>query len=524
MTGICSLFTDEDRELNNYPFSKTTFFTKDSLKVESTMSFDELPEEIRIKIWKRFDFETVQKTFTLVSQKWLSTIRNSGELSGQLTLDLKEMIIDEVCNDRLAGLAYEDMPSTKLTRSIGSSWNQLRSLRMNMKLNVSLFTSSSLHKVIFGKNWDKNLIELNNYPWIFISEIWYDPYEKSSRVDRIVREPNLYERAMMLCDSGSPQNISKRSEDTHREKETGQCFFPEIAIQVKIVFFEPELKDYTVDQSLEEVVSKMENLESLYIDIKGNFSGRLDFCVPALQGLKSCSKLKELVVNIDKAYTSERFSFLEALNGTYFPNFTSLKIQGKGIGVLFISDLRKIPQFKNLEELSFKFKNDLGCFRENDNDYEVYFTNPMMKLTHLKIELFDGFTEPEFLINLHKAFPNLGSFTYISNGYFQDGWTIGTLLNVLDSLSKVNTLHISKVCHELEESKEDESPFEVFEAALEIINKKFPKNSTDFKIKTQVTEGEPQLEIIKKKGHAAKLTRKRDYYVRRAKRQKVCDH
>jgi hypothetical protein len=284
-----------------------------------------------------------------------------------------------------------------------------------------------------------------------------------------------------------------------------------------------------VDQTLEEVVTKMENLESLCIDIKGNFSGRLDFCVPALQGLKSCSKLKELVVNIDKAYTSEgQFSFLEALNGTYFPNFTSLKIQGKGIGVLFISDLQKIPQFKNLEELSFKFKNDLGCFRENDNDYEIYFTNPMMKLTHFKIEwpveLFDGFTEPEFLINLHKAFPNLESFSLISNGYFQDGWTIGTLLSVLDSLSKLNTLHISKVCYELEKSKEDESPLEVFEAALEIINKKFPKNSTDFKIKTQVTEGEPQLEIIKKKGHAAKLSKKRDYYVRRAKRQKVCDH
>ena len=488
------------------------------------MSFDELPEEIRIKIWKRFDFETVQKTFTLVSHKWLGTIRNSGELSGHLTLDLKEMIIDEVCNDKLADVAYEDMPSTKLERSIGSSWNQLQSLRCPNKLDINLFTSPSLHKVIFGKKWDINLVELNNYPWIFMSEIWYDPQEKSPRVDRILKEPNLYEKAMMLLHSGSPQNISKRSEDIHREKENGQCFFPEIAIQVKIVLFEPVLKDYTVDQSLEEVMNKMENLESLYIDIKGNFSGRVDYCVPALQGLKSCPKLKELVVNIDEEYTPQQFSILETLNETYYPNFTSLKIQGKGNGVIVMSDLHKIPLFKNLEELSFKFKTELGCLWWSKNEYEVYFNNPMMKLTRLKIELFDGFTEPEFLINLHKAFPNLESFTFISNGYFQDDWTIGTLLNVLDSLSKVNTLHISKVCYELEESKEDESPFEVFEAALEIINKKFPKNSTDFKIRTQVTEGEPQLEIIKKKGHVAKLTRKRDYYVRRAKRQKVCDH
>merc|ERR1719483_1361208 len=113
----------------------------------------------------------------------------------------------------------------------------------------------------------------------------------------------------MIGSSGSPQNISKRSENIYREKENGQCFFPEIAIQVKIVLFEPALKDYTVDQSLEEVVNKMENLESLYIDIKGNFSGRVDFCVPALQGLKSCPKLKELVVNIDEGYTSKQFNF-----------------------------------------------------------------------------------------------------------------------------------------------------------------------------------------------------------------------
>jgi len=305
-----------------------------------------------------------------------------------------------------------------------------------------------------------------------------------------------------------------------------KAFFPEIAIQVKIVLFEPVLKDYTVDQSLEEIVNKMENLESFYIDIKSNFSGRTDFCVPALQGLKSCPKLKELVLNIDEEYTSQQFSILETLNETYFPNFTSLKIQGKGYGVIMMSDLQKIPQFQNLEELSFKFKTDMGCVQLNENDYEVYFTNPLLKLTHFKIDLFDGFTEPEFLINLHKAFPNLESFTFISDGHFEDGliqagWTIGDLLSVLDSLGRINSLHISKVCYELEESKEDESPLDVFEAALEIINNKFPKNSTDFKIKTQVTEGEPQLEIIKKKGHAAKLTINRDYYFRRAKRRKV---
>ena len=43
-------------------------------------------------------------------------------------------------------------------------------------------------KVIFGKRWDVQLVELNNLPWIFMEKIWYDPHEKSPRVDRILSE------------------------------------------------------------------------------------------------------------------------------------------------------------------------------------------------------------------------------------------------------------------------------------------------------------------------------------------------
>ena len=287
-------------------------------------------------------------------------------------------------------------------------------------------------------------------------------------------------------------------------------------------------KDYTIDQSLEEVVKKMENLESLYIDVRENFSGRFDYCIPALRGLKSCPKLKELVVNIDQEIQnySQLFSFLEALNETYFPRFTTLKIQGQGHDFIEMSDLNWIVQFKNLEELSCKFEKDVDCLGDFDS-YEMFYANPLMKLKHLKIKLFQGFVygfggPPEILINLHKAFPNLESFTYIGNGEFLDhGWTVDTLISVLESLGKVNTLHISKVCYQLEESEEDENPEVVFEAALEIINKKFPKNTTDLKIKTQVMEGEPQLLISKGKGQAAKLIRNRDYYYRRAKKQKI---
>ena len=461
---------------------------------EGPIVFDELPEEIRIKIWKRLDFETVQKTCTLVSHEWLATIRNSGELSGQLALNLEKMVIAEQCNPfgRYDDVRHDDLPSTRLTMGIIFGWKQLQTLRTPRLIPYYLNAISSLKKVIFGKRLDKNLVELKNLSWIYLSKIYYDPHEKSSRVERILRRPNMFEVACARMGfGGTPRNISKSSEQRIR-KEDGQSFFPEIAIQLTILLFEPVEKDYTIDQSLEEIVKKMENLESLYIDVRENFSGRFDYCIPALRGLKSCPKLKELVVNIDREIQnySQLFSFLEALNETYFTRFTSLKIQGQGHDFIDMSDLNWIVQFKNLEELSCEFEKEVDCLGDFDS-YEMFYANPMMKLKHLKIKLFEGFVygfggPPEILINLHKAFPNLESFTYIGNGEFLDhGWTIDTLISVLESLGKVNTLHISKVCYQLEESEEDENPEVVFDAALEIINKKFPKNSTDLKIKTQ---------------------------------------
>ena len=60
------------------------------------MSFDELPEEVCINMWSYLDFETVQKTCTLVCRRWFATIRNSGKLSGTLALDLEPMFSAEI--------------------------------------------------------------------------------------------------------------------------------------------------------------------------------------------------------------------------------------------------------------------------------------------------------------------------------------------------------------------------------------------------------------------------------------------
>ena len=78
-------------------------------------------------------------------------------------------------------------------------------------------------------------------------------------------------------------------------------------------------------------------------------------------------------------------------------------------------------------------------------------------------------------------------------------WSVGNLLDILESLGKVKTLSISKAYQELKSPTKDECVSEIFQAALEIIDKKFPKNSTELKIKVNATEDEPEFVITKEK-------------------------
>ena len=147
-------------------------------------------------------------------------------------------------------------------------------------------------------------------------------------------------------------------------------------------------------------------------------AGFRDIYIPALRGLKSCTKLKELVVGIDGQFFSHLYivdEFMKDFYQSYDFHFTRLKIQGEEQGWIYMNDLHWIPRFKNLEELSFSFNEKLGSAGILDG---IFDDNPMERLKHLKIELMNGFG-PEFFMNLHKAFPNLESFTYIGYGYYQ---------------------------------------------------------------------------------------------------------
>ena len=91
---------------------------------------------------------------------------------------------------------------TRLTMGIIFGWKQLQTLRTPRLIPYYLNAISSLKKVIFGKRWDENLVELKNLSWIYLSKIYYDPHEKSSRVERILRGPNMFERAHAIMGFG----------------------------------------------------------------------------------------------------------------------------------------------------------------------------------------------------------------------------------------------------------------------------------------------------------------------------------
>ena len=55
-----------------------------------------MPTEVWIHIWSFLDFKTLQKICTLVSKRWLTDIRNSTRLSGELILRLYNQDVNDI--------------------------------------------------------------------------------------------------------------------------------------------------------------------------------------------------------------------------------------------------------------------------------------------------------------------------------------------------------------------------------------------------------------------------------------------
>ena len=117
------------------------------------------------------------------------------------------------------------------------------------------------------------------------------------------------------------------------------------------------------------------------------------------------------------------------------------------------------------------------------------------------------FRDHKFLMDLHKLFPALEKLEYDGDGddfpeYF---WDVEILPDVLESLGKVKKLSISRVViifHDPVENghikdAEEETSLEVFNKAFDIIDKKFPRESTEI----ELVDKENWFWIKKEKGN-----------------------
>jgi len=130
-----------------------------SLKKGTEPSEIILPEEIWIHILSFLDFETLQKTCTLVSKTWFDEIRNSSTLSGEMTLK-----------------TTWPWWKVKDINQILSQWTKLRVLRMTnerdiTQCGINLEVHTLLRKIIIPK--EMPLEELG--VWGQVKKIWFDP-------------------------------------------------------------------------------------------------------------------------------------------------------------------------------------------------------------------------------------------------------------------------------------------------------------------------------------------------------------
>ena len=93
-----------------------------------------------------------------------------------------------------------------------------------------------------------------------MEKIWYDPHEKSPRVDRILSQMSnlqtfeLTQRVKAILQD--KKKISPIPDIWRLRKQKNQSFFPEIGIQLKIELFEPEDSNFEVNIPRKRVSSK----------------------------------------------------------------------------------------------------------------------------------------------------------------------------------------------------------------------------------------------------------------------------
>ena len=244
----------------------------------------------------------------------------------------------------------------------------------------------------------------------------------------------------------------------------------------------------------------------------------LDFTLPLLNGLQSCSNLKYLRFNFNRNFdnmgrNNEVQTCLTPL-GTFMENIatncqkiSTLELDAdtpfmKYEGGIHLKWITWIPKFQNLETMIVKAFMMTVCQLDDEYDeetdpedefsaqskihYDAFFQSPLVYLKNLIMTDVTLFLHEDFLSRILEAFPSLENYALINVGNPYVIGFIGTknLVAVLESLCRIKRVLISNLVLVLGQSDDLDSAQTkvIFENALKIINKKFDKGCGNFKI------------------------------------------
>ena len=141
------------------------------------------PREVWIKIWSHLDFETLQKTCTLVSKTWFEEIRNSANLSGEMTLKISWRSDMEDMNKILShwkklkmlcvGSSYKKIGSVfKRFEASGQAIQETHTACTEFGFGIDLTSHNLLRKIIISK-----FVNLTDFVgnWAITTHVWFDP-------------------------------------------------------------------------------------------------------------------------------------------------------------------------------------------------------------------------------------------------------------------------------------------------------------------------------------------------------------
>ena len=432
-----------------------------------------LPKKVWIQVWSFLDFKKLHKICKSVCKTWFLDIRESGRLSDRLKIRNCEVQDNEL-------------------KKILSNWKKLKILELSKETKLDLSaTHKFLNKVIIPldpKEFVKSVNTSLNTTTIFeqtVNKIWFDPHNKSGPLSCPYSIIDIKLRIeVRLYNGNNVQNLSSQ----------------------KLAVF-------------------AENLESLQIILMTEEDG-IDERVyaPLFQSLASCPKLEKLKLEVTY---NPNFSILGVLIAAYLPQLKSIDISDAFHGLdtstggateVEFGRLNWLPVMGKLESLKFS---ETKLVFDAATDLRISVSKlKRLEFSNVQIEGVETGTYPfvicseievaTFFINLKNMFPELetlilGPGSSENGNHFRS--TMGNLSSILNSLGNVKNLIISEMQCSIFHGCFDGNRIKiknVFEEALNIINKKFPIDTTEIEISDHICN----FNIIKENGKLAILRRK----------------